>query len=289
MHKYKREGLNYHQDYWYNPPKSYQVLDLLQIGKAHMKPGAVWPMHTHVGFFELTCVISGSGNVNANNVWSEVSPGDIIVSFPYDTHSIEADANAGMNYIFFSFFPKNEEINRELSRTVATYPKGAERKVKSETVISLINSAIAELDGDNILKESYLESIFTGIIVGIIRKLNKENIHPQKIGKREELCFQISDYINTHIYSIRTLSEIADRIGYDYSYISKIYSEGTGERISDYYRFQRLEVARVLIGEGELSITEIAEKLGYSSIYSFSKAFKKMYGDAPRIYKNQNK
>lgn len=47
--------------------------------------------------------------------------------------------------------------------------------------------------------------------------------------------------------------------------------------------FQTSAAARLLLNEGKLNITKIAELLNYSSIYSFSKAFKEKYGVSPKF------
>ena len=93
-------------------------------------------------------------------------------------------------------------------------------------------------------------------------------------------------YINTHIYTITNLSDLSSVLNYDYPYISKIFVETTSQTISDYYREQRLETACMLIREGNLSFTQISDKLHYSSIYAFSKAFKNHYSVSPKEYKN---
>ena len=54
--------------------------------------------------------------------------------------------------------------------------------------------------------------------------------------------------------------------------------------IAEYYQNRRLETAKLLINSGDLKITNIAERLNYSSLFAFSKAFKKKYGIAPKNY-----
>ena len=54
--------------------------------------------------------------------------------------------------------------------------------------------------------------------------------------------------------------------------------------ISDYYHTRRLDAARMLINEKKLRVTQIAEMLNYSSLYSFSTAFKNKFGASPREY-----
>lgn len=94
-------------------------------------------------------------------------------------------------------------------------------------------------------------------------------------------------YINAHIYTLVNLSDLSNVLSYNYPYLSKIFTETTSQTIADYYREQRLEAACKLIRAGNLSFTQISEKLHYSSIYAFSKAFKNHYGVSPKEYKSK--
>ena len=163
-----------------------------------------------------------------------------------------------------------------------------ERIIRSNTATSLLSSAIAEMGKERLHRRAYLEALFLQIVIHVIRAFNKQEPAVFAPGRQEELCYQVMDYINTHIYSIGSLTEIAELFRYDYTYLSKIFTKTTSQTISEYYRQRRLEVARALIHEGALNLSEIAERLQYSSIYSFSKAFKNQYGLSPRDYKKAN-
>ena len=81
------------------------------------------------------------------------------------------------------------------------------------------------------------------------------------------------------------LDELSDLTGYNYSYLSALFRRVTSESLCDYYRNRRLETARLHIAENALSITAVAELLRYSSIYTFSRAFKNRYGLSPEQYR----
>ena len=83
------------------------------------------------------------------------------------------------------------------------------------------------------------------------------------------------------------LEVLAEHTGYNYSYLSSLYNSTTGESLSSYYRTRRLETARLHIEENLLSITAIADLLRYSSIYTFSRAFKDAYGISPEQYRRR--
>ena len=94
-------------------------------------------------------------------------------------------------------------------------------------------------------------------------------------------------YIDTNIYTIKNLNDLAEVFSYNYSYLSTLFKSTMEITLNDYYHNRRLDAARLLIDEGEFSITAISEKLNYSSLYAFSKAFKNKYGSSPKKYSNQ--
>ena len=71
----------------------------------------------------------------------------------------------------------------------------------------------------------------------------------------------------------------------DYSYLSKLFSETEGITIEKYMINQKIERAKELIVYDELSLTEIADQLGYSSVAHLSSQFKKVTGLSPTHFK----
>ena len=105
------------------------------------------------------------------------------------------------------------------------------------------------------------------------------------VTEPEALCYRLMNYVDTHIYTMTGLGELAEETNYNYSYLSSLFRKTTSGTLTDYYRRRRLETARLLILENELSISHVAELLHYSSIYTFSRAFKDEYGLSPAQYR----
>ena len=74
---------------------------------------------------------------------------------------------------------------------------------------------------------------------------------------------------------------IAKEIGYDYSYLSKLFSSTEGITIEKYLIRQKIEKVKELLVYEELSLSEISYRLGYSSVQHLSNQFKKTTGLAP--------
>lgn len=83
------------------------------------------------------------------------------------------------------------------------------------------------------------------------------------------------------------LSEIlTEELHQDYSALSKLFPEVEGKTIERYYIEQRIERVKELIRYDELSLTQIAMKMNYSSTAYLSSQFKSVTGMTPTQFKN---
>ena len=97
----------------------------------------------------------------------------------------------------------------------------------------------------------------------------------------ETFCYRIMNYIDTHIFSMKRLTDVSEITGYNYSYLSALFKSTTGRTLSDYYKTARLKAARTLVRENKLTVSKIAEMLNYSSVYVLSRAYKAEFGVPP--------
>lgn len=78
---------------------------------------------------------------------------------------------------------------------------------------------------------------------------------------------------------------ISKKLGYDYTYLSNTFSEVKGTNIQQYIIKHKIERAKELLLYDELTLTEIAWKLHYSSVAHLSNQFKKVTGLTPTYFK----
>ena len=93
------------------------------------------------------------------------------------------------------------------------------------------------------------------------------------------------DYINLNLQEPLSLSSVAEKINKSSSFLAKQVKKETGQPITNYIHDKRIESAINLLNTTSLSIQEIAEKVGISELYYFSKLFKKKIGMSPTEYK----
>jgi AraC-like DNA-binding protein len=78
---------------------------------------------------------------------------------------------------------------------------------------------------------------------------------------------------------------ISEKLGYDYTYLSNLFSEVKGINIQQFIIIHKIEKAKELILYEELNTSEISYRLHYSSVAHFSNQFKKVTGLTPSFYK----
>jgi len=120
-----------------------------------------------------------------------------------------------------------------------------------------------------------------------LNELGFELIDDQK----SRLIEQIKTLIIEHVHYNETQSPLklsallTAKLNYDYGYLSNLFSAVEGTTIEKYYIAQRIEKVKELLVYNELSLSEIAFQLGYSSVAYLSSQFKQVTGMTPSAFK----
>lgn len=256
---------------------------LVQIGRLFFRGAGAVAEHLHRGWFELTAVSGGTGQVTLGSERVTVTAGDICLSLPAEVHKIESSAEDPLRYDFFSFYCDEPEMAEALA-AMAGRLRSAERRILSDDKIrTLIGVAIAELENEGApFSHRLLSHLLSEIVIRLLRAAGGVADTPSPLpSAATRLCFRVQQYMDTHVFTLRSLSEVAAVFGYNYSYLSALFRRTTGTTLRDYHRTARWRVARLLVQENRTKITEIAEMLGYSSVYVFSRAYRARFGVPP--------
>ena len=110
------------------------------------------------------------------------------------------------------------------------------------------------------------------ILIDRIKKVIVEMVHYTD----EPLKINFSDYLS-------------EKLDYDYTYLSNLFSEVTGITIEHYIITHKIERVKELLMYDELTLTEISYLLNYSSVAHLSNQFKKETGMTPSEFKRLRK
>ncbi|HZV68496.1 MAG TPA: AraC family transcriptional regulator [Saprospiraceae bacterium] len=119
-----------------------------------------------------------------------------------------------------------------------------------------------------------------------LRKYGIELLDDQKVIFVQKIKDTIIELVNTDekLSSAKFSDFLARKLNYSYGHISKLFSDVTYTSIENFIILQKIERAKQLILSENLTLTEVAWKLNYSSVQHLSNQFKKTTGITPTAF-----
>lgn len=99
---------------------------------------------------------------------------------------------------------------------------------------------------------------------------------------------RVIEYIQYNIHSHLSVKQIAEFFHLNESYLSKLFSSQIGTSLSNYILVHKIEEAKRLLSNTDMSLSSISYQLSFSSQAHFQRAFKKIAGSTPGEYRKQN-
>jgi len=94
-------------------------------------------------------------------------------------------------------------------------------------------------------------------------------------------------YMEQHISEAFTIKEVSSHVHLNASYFSVLFKEETGVSFTDFLSSLRLDKAKMLLRDSELSLDDICEQIGIQSTSYFIKMFKKFEGVTPKQFRSK--
>ncbi len=143
-------------------------------------------------------------------------------------------------------------------------------------------NGIGEVELNGTIPDEKLKELIAGLKhYGIEIVENEKNILVQKI---KDAIIEIV-YMDDKLPPTESISSyLTNKLRYRYGYISNLFSNTTYTSIENFIKLQKTERAKQLIATSDLTCTEIAWKLNYSSVAHFSSQFKNVTGLTPTTF-----
>ena len=131
-------------------------------------------------------------------------------------------------------------------------------------------------------KKAVLEANLLKIGFEILKDKNSQII--------ESIKLLLIDYIQNQdeVENVVLSNFLSDKLSLEYKYLSNLFSTTEGRTIEHYYISLRIEKVKELIIYDELTLSEIAFKMGFSSVAHLSSQFKRVTGMTPTQFKSLN-
>lgn len=97
----------------------------------------------------------------------------------------------------------------------------------------------------------------------------------------EEIVTLVKEYVQNNYSGDIDLNSIAEKLGFSSSYLTKVFNKVENTTPSKYIRNYRMNLAKQLLLEKDMTIAQVAECVGYNDPFHFSKSFKQTFGISP--------
>lgn len=157
--------------------------------------------------------------------------------------------------------------------------------VKSELEklgIKYANVKIGEADIPETLTDDKLGELDTAL-----RKSGLQVMDDRKsilVEKTKSAIIELVHYTDDQI-KVNLSDYLGEKLNHDYTYLANLFSEVKGITIEKFYLTHKVEKVKELIVYNELNLSEIANKMHYSSVAHLSNQFKKITGLTPSYFK----
>lgn len=228
-------------------------------------------------YYLFHLVLSGKGVFTVNGSEYRVGKDQAFLVRPDETISYVADENEPWKYVWFGF--RGERADALVERAVP----------KSKHVFDFRPEAAYELT--NLLRTSADEWELSCLLIGFTYKFlgsvyRAESVNPYK----PDVVQTAVKFIENNYFRSFDVTRLAAELGVSRTHFSTLFTDAMGMSPYNYmikYRIAKAE--RLLVERNDLSVTEIAYSVGFSSIERFSEMFKKYMSLSPLAYRRVNR
>lgn len=153
---------------------------------------------------------------------------------------------------------------------------------KPVTVDELLKAILIRLE-----KQSLLRAWYSNISEDV-SELPATSAKSELIFPNISHLKKVFDYIEAHYHQGITLSDVAEAVGYSPAYLTNQVSKQTGRSVNTWIVKRRMAAACSLLKNTNLTIEEIATKIGYQSVCHFSRQFSQHHHLSPKIWRKQH-
>ncbi len=282
----KKYQFNY--EFW-ETPHGHGFVNLLQIGEVHCVKGYEGMKHVQM-CHEITYVTIGEGESLIDGTSYKIKAGDVIITRKGEQHQIVTMADEGLHFFYVGFTINESEAYANLS---AYYNEATWYKLFSSTIElhPLFQMLVNEFYYHYEYADELITSLLQQIVVGVYRMSLSVDVARAQEELTETSCganiYSIIKYIDKNYENIDSILTLSQDLGYSYNYFSRMFREKTGVTVRDYINKKRIERGISLIESGQFSIVRVSSMVGYETVQSFSKAFKRVMKVSPREYREQ--
>ena len=274
------------------------VCDIISIHYFEYLSDFSFPGEAH-DFWELVYVDNGEFSAAADDKIIPLKKNSIIFHKPNEFHNVLTNGKVSPSLVVIGFVCHSPCMDAFQNQVLTLLEN--ERALLARIIIEARSCFEGRLDDPYQEKLIRMETPFSFAGEELIRHYLEELIillyrrnffRPLPAGiqpasrpsNHTEAYNRIVLYMEEHINQTLTVKEICDANFISPPYLQKVFRETQQCGAIDFFLRLKLEAAKQMIREQQLNFSQIADRLGYSSVHYFSKQFKRFTGMSPSQY-----
>ncbi|MGW9526580.1 AraC family transcriptional regulator [Paenibacillus terrae] len=237
---------------------------------------------------ELVLVTEGLGSIVIGGKKYSLKQGMLFYIGSGVLHSLEPDSNEPPHFLTVHFSYARVNLNDgkwDITDEPRMLPLHPAQELKDAYSVQdlfhkLVDSWNAKLPGYELMTRTLLQQLFISISQSV-RKQHWNDSNARKVEK-------IIQYMHQHINSKVTLTELSEMVQLAPTYLSRTFKETTGYAVIEFFNKIKIDKAKELLIEGDKKVKEVAQALGFTDEFYFSRLFKRMEGISPSEYYSKN-
>lgn len=256
---------------------------LLNVASA--KYGGDWHSvpHTH-NHAELFYIVGGKGQFLIEDQLYPVNTNHLVIINPNVTHT-EVSLNAQpLEYIVLGIDGVELSIDNTSNGQFCILDH-----FESMDITSCLRNILREMELKQPGYEDICQAFMEILIIRLMRSTGLSVPSEPQNSVANHQCAAVRRYIDHHFKESLTLDQLAEEAHMNKFYLSHAFKREYGVSPINYMISRRLEESKYLLAETDLSMSQIAQLLGFSSLSYFSQVFHRTQEITPMEYRQQNK
>jgi AraC-like DNA-binding protein len=231
--------------------------------------------HAHHRFV-LLAALAGEGQVVVDQRAHALAPGRAVVIFPFQFHHYVFHRSTKVVWLFTTFeLPSDAPLEPLRGKALALTPAHV-------SDLGRACSLFVRSEDKRAAAEVRLRVAL--VLTALLPTVHGVRATPSR-GGDSELLERVGRYVFAHLHEPVSVTDLARGVGLSETHLRHQLRTRYGLSPHGYVRQVKMLQAMRLLRTGSLSISQIAERLGYSSLFAFSRSFKLETGQSPRAYR----
>lgn len=277
---------------YYEMPNHEVVLALLGESwrRNYQQPNGT--LHFH-NFLEIGYCYEGTGKVILDEQNHPFKPGMFSIIPPHFPHTTNSDPGTE-SYWEWMYFDIEHYLNTIYNNDTAYVQKLLTSIYRRALLLEGEKNVVLDNVILNIIREMrnkgmYYQESVKGFIQVFIVELLKLDDHAEKVKKTKEKTAQVFnalDYVEENFSKEIKIAQLANACNMSESHFRRIFLESMNMKPVDYINLIRVQKACELIKKSQISMEDVAHKVGFITVSTFNRNFKKLMGVCPYQWKH---